>query len=74
MEAPLVLNYEIDHRKAGLSVRKRRVSLGISVLDLADALGLKKSYMSDLERGRRNWTDKRFKEAHRAIHKLSRKK
>ena len=38
----------------GNAVRKRRVELHISQEDFAERAGLQRTYISDLERGRRN--------------------
>lgn len=38
----------------GLAVRKRRQELGISQEELADRAELHRTYISDIERGRRN--------------------
>lgn len=40
----------------GLTVRRTRSALGLTQQDLADRAGLDRSYLSDLERGRRNPT------------------
>ena len=73
MEAPQRLNYEIDHTKAGRKIRKHRKARNVQLNDLATELGITDGYLSDLERGKRNWTQKRFSEAHRAISKLANK-
>lgn len=43
-----------DHVKFGRRVRARRKKLGLLVKDLADKAGLSASYLSEVERGRRD--------------------
>lgn len=45
----------IDHAATGATARKERVRAGISLRNMADAMGLSAPYLSDLERGKRNW-------------------
>lgn len=47
----------IDHVATGAAMRKRRKALSISSKHVADKLGFHKSYLSDLEAGRRNWSE-----------------
>jgi transcriptional regulator with XRE-family HTH domain len=47
----------IDHEKTGDGWRKIRESKGVSLRNLAQTMGVSAPYLSDLERGRRNWTD-----------------
>lgn len=46
----------IDHAATGATARKERVAAGISLRNMADAMGLSAPYLSDLERGKRNWS------------------
>ena len=50
----------IDQRGLGRLLRVRRELLGISLTNAADALGISKSYLSDLEYGRRDWRNTLF--------------
>jgi len=50
----------IDHERTGKEVRKERIKCGVSLRRVAKQMGLSPSFVSDLERGRRNWTSKRF--------------
>lgn len=45
-----------DHVKTGAFARKLRKSKGISLRSLAKELDKSAVFISDLERGRRNWT------------------
>lgn len=47
----------IDHVTTGRDARKEREAHGISVREMARHLGLSAPYISDLERGHRNWTE-----------------
>lgn len=51
---------ELDHVLTGVRVRMERSARGISLRALARRAGLSASYLSDLERGRRNWTLERL--------------
>jgi transcriptional regulator with XRE-family HTH domain len=73
MQAPTRLKCEIDDVKAGRKVRHHRLASEISVKKLAYKMGISTSFLSDLELGKRGWTDKRFREAHNAISKLANK-
>lgn len=46
----------IDHIKTGARVRNARLRAGVSLRELARRLNLSAPFVSDLERGRRNWT------------------
>lgn len=46
----------IDHTKTGEAMRELRVKAGLSLRDIAERSGLSHSFISDLEKGRRNWT------------------
>lgn len=57
---------EIDHIKTGLRLRKLREKSGVSIREVARRLGIDNKYLSDMELGRRNWTEEkveRFLEA-----------
>lgn len=46
---------EIDHAETGALFRAKREAHSISLRDLAKAMRLSPAYISDIERGRRNW-------------------
>lgn len=48
----------IDHQATGELMRKARVQIGLSLRDMAARMEFSPPYLSDLELGRRNWTDK----------------
>ena len=48
--------YEPDQAVVGRKMRKLRVKSGFQIAPLAHAMGISPSYLSDLERGRRDWT------------------
>lgn len=63
----------IDHFSTGASYRAVRCGAGKSLKAIAKRMGVSASYLSDLERGRRNWdaglaerADKAFASARRA--------
>ena len=45
----------IDHVSTGAMARRERLSKGILLKAVADLMVLTEPYLSDLERGRRNW-------------------
>lgn len=45
----------IDHHSTGRMMREYREHHGISIREVARRMGLSAAYVSDLERGRRNW-------------------
>jgi DNA-binding XRE family transcriptional regulator len=48
----------IDHAATGESYRRLRKSFGVSLRALAKQLKVSAPFLSDLERGRRNWDQK----------------
>lgn len=54
---------EIDHVQIGLTVRHSRTAVGMTLRELARRLEISAPYLSDLERGRRNWSDSRLDDA-----------
>lgn len=48
--------FEPDDRAIGQLMRERRMQRGITLTEMATRLQLTKSYLSDLEVGRRHWT------------------
>jgi DNA-binding XRE family transcriptional regulator len=61
---------QISHVRAGKLIRHVRREHGISQWALADAMNISAPYISDLERGRRNWTAERFYLAGKTIREL----
>ena len=57
----------IDHEKTGLLVRNKRRELGLSLLKVATRTELSVSYISELERGDRAWTDELFQKVWGAL-------
>jgi transcriptional regulator with XRE-family HTH domain len=51
---------EINHVATGAQFRRERIRLGISLRSLARAAGQTAPYLSDLELGRRNWTQEKL--------------
>jgi predicted transcriptional regulator len=47
---------EVDNIKTGASFRKERLKAGVSLREVARQMGISAAYLSDLERGNRNWT------------------
>lgn len=52
-------------------IRELRERKGVSLLALSNAVGYSQQYVSDLERGRRNWSNDLFNKVEAAIRKLS---
>lgn len=48
---------EIDHREIGRQATAERKKHGISLRKVAGEMGISPPYLSDLERGRRNWNE-----------------
>lgn len=67
--APTITIKQIDHAKAGDRIRVLRESKNLPVRWLAEQLNISSAFMSDLERGRRNWTQERFESAVKFIAK-----
>ena len=65
VKLPLMPNSQtlINHKECGAIVRRERSKIGMSLLDLADKINVSSPFLSDLERGNRNWTEARFAEA-----------
>jgi DNA-binding XRE family transcriptional regulator len=61
---------QISHVRAGKLIRRVRREHGISQWELADSMNISAPYISDLERGRRNWTAERFHLAAKTIREL----
>lgn len=50
--------YEPNHLETGQEMRIMREREGVSLLTLAKACRVSAAYLSDLERGRRNWNER----------------
>lgn len=61
---------QISHVRAGKLIRRVRREHGIPQWELAYAMNISAPYISDLERGRRNWTAERFHLAAKTIREL----
>ena len=46
-----------DHEATGRQMREARVAVGLSLREVSRRMKLSASFVSDLERGRRNWND-----------------
>lgn len=53
-------SYSIDHSLVGSYVWKARRAVGMKQGELANALAISQTYMCDLEKGNRNWSDDLF--------------
>lgn len=53
---------KLDHSHVGSNMRKLRRSKRLSLRSVADKMGFSAPYLSDLERGRRNWNTELIKE------------
>ena len=51
------LRMVIDNETTGQEARRRRLETGISLRKLAKLIGICAPYLSDLELGKRNWSD-----------------
>jgi len=54
---------EIQHLEAGRRIRALREKAGMSVRRLAKEMNFTAPYLSDLELGRRNWDESKYKRA-----------
>lgn len=61
----------IDQVKTGEEIRKRRCQAMLSLREVAKAMGWSAAYQSDLELGRKRWTEKKCLEVESAIFRLS---
>jgi transcriptional regulator with XRE-family HTH domain len=60
-----------DHKAVGAAIRKKRKALGLDQADVAAAAGIKGPYLSELERGSRNWNKALFDRVVSAMNRLS---
>lgn len=63
-----------DHRAIGNLLRKEREAIKISSRQLADAMEIGYAFLSDLERGRRNWTEEKITRFREALKKITKTK
>ena len=66
MSALKLVYYEVrvlDSTATGKGVREARLASGKSLRHVAGRLGISATYLSDLERGLRNWTPQLFDRA-----------
>ena len=61
----------IDHAATGVACRKWRFSMGPSATAVANKLHISPSMVSDLELGRKNWTETKLEEYVDAVKSLS---
>lgn len=73
LKIPTTIKVVIDNLKAGEEIRREREVANISLRTLAKRMGFSAAYLSDMERGRRNWSNARFEKAANLIEKLSKK-
>ncbi len=64
---------KVDHIASGKIVKAYRMKHKLTTDQVAVQLSISQAYYSDLENGRRNWTEQRFAEAVAAIEQLSKK-
>jgi transcriptional regulator with XRE-family HTH domain len=60
----------LDHSAIGLTLRARREAISLSMRYVAKSIKVSPMFLSDLERGRRNWTLARIKEYENALDPL----
>jgi transcriptional regulator with XRE-family HTH domain len=60
-----------DHVATGREFRKQRMAAGLYQSQVAVVMGIKGSVLSDLERGKRKWTEAKRGLAAEALRKLS---
>ena len=58
---------ELDQASVGTALRRRRQAAGRTLNSTARRMGISGPYLSDLERGRRNWTEALIKRFEKAI-------
>lgn len=73
MKLPMIKTSEIDHVEAGKKIRDARWNAGVSLRSLASKMHISAPFLSDLERGRRNWSDDKFRQAEKLITEMSKR-
>jgi transcriptional regulator with XRE-family HTH domain len=71
MKVPVIQTTKIDQAKAGQMIRELRKKSGVSLRDMALKMNLSAPFVSDMELGRRNWSEEKFASAQKAIAALS---
>jgi predicted transcriptional regulator len=56
----MVQTEAVDHRATGLQMRQLRKGYGASLRAVAEGMGCSTAFLSDLELGKRNWTETRI--------------
>ena len=59
----------IDSVGTGLNAREERIRYGLSLVDIASAMGCSATYVSMLERGRKKWSEELVEKYSIAIRK-----
>lgn len=62
---------ELDQFRTGQQLRTLREKAGISLRDMAKLLDISAPFLSDLELGRRDWSEKRIDQFMEAVRKKS---
>lgn len=57
----------IDHVRTGESMRKARIASGLSLREVARRMGFSAPFVSDLEKGRRCWTEEKARKYNESI-------
>lgn len=57
----------IDHRATGAAVRRKRKLVGLSLRELARQIKVSAPFLSDLERGNRNWNEERLAQVEKVL-------
>ena len=55
LQTKKVTSTEVDHAATGEGFRQQSIKRGLSLRQLSRRMKLSAAYLSDLERGRRNW-------------------
>jgi transcriptional regulator with XRE-family HTH domain len=56
-------SFSVDHVEAGRTIRAARLKTDLSLRQFANLLRVSAAYLSDMERGRRNWSDEKYQRA-----------
>lgn len=59
----------VDHNATGQTMRRFREDSGLSVKELAARVGWSAQYVSDIEHGRRSWTNEKMTRVLEALNK-----
>ena len=71
MKLPVIQTTKIDQTKAGQMIRELRKKSDVSLRDMAAQMNLSAPFVSDMELGRRNWSEEKFESAQKAIAQLA---